>query len=207
MKSLEHFANERRRIARVDNLILREVDQSGAKGITAWEIEERLRPEVGACVHQSVTANLRHLVECGAVIALRLGRLVANRRRRVYLSNAHYSMVQHGAPLFDRRRERRPESEAERERCRRIVANSKPGSLHDRILELIRSHVEGLTCHEIEEHLACSHQTISARLAELRQAGVVKNSGRKRQRPGESRPLSVYEIAIEHTAQSVGLFG
>jgi len=38
----------------------------------------------------------------------------------------------------------------------------------------------GLTCEEVEIHLAISHQTASARIRDLRLAGVIRDTGERR---------------------------
>jgi hypothetical protein len=191
---------------RLDGLILREIGRAGKRGITAWEIERNLRAEIGIVVHQAVTGNLRHLVERGSVVALRSRRFFAKMRRRVYVTDIHYDPAVHGAAVLVGRRARIPTSEAERARCRRMIANAKAGSLYGRIREMIRQHTDGLTCRELEVGLDRSHQSISARLAELTSAGFLLKTGRKRRHVGETRALTVYQLANDSEPRTTDLF-
>jgi hypothetical protein len=49
-----------------------------------------------------------------------------------------------------------------------------------RILELLRDHPDGLTCDEAERLLAMSHQTCSARFADMKRRGWISPNGPKR---------------------------
>lgn len=57
---------------------------------------------------------------------------------------------------------------------------------------LIRSASQGATCDEIETETGLSHQTVSARVTELKRAGWVVDSGRRRPtRSGRSAAVLV----------------
>jgi len=81
--------------------------------------------------------------------------------------------------LFDICRNRHrgnPESETANIR----ISRAKSG-IRERVLEYIRSEgIDGATCSEIEEALKLSHQTASARCAELKKLKLVAASGKHR---------------------------
>lgn len=58
------------------------------------------------------------------------------------------------------------------------------GEVRRRILELIRKERGGLTCDEIEQILGLSHQSASARCAELKRDKQVIESGKRKTRTG-----------------------
>jgi len=53
-------------------------------------------------------------------------------------------------------------------------------SQRERILEAIRESSDGLTCEELEERLGIIHRSVTPRVGELTNAGLIKNSGLKR---------------------------
>lgn len=89
--------------------------------------------------------------------------------------------------LFDltpgRRRPRLPKSpphngtDTSRAAARSVKAAAP--TIADNVLVLIQEQ-GGLTCWEVEQHTDLKHQTASARIWELRQAGLIKDSGVKR---------------------------
>jgi hypothetical protein len=180
---------------RIDDMIVGEVARAGATGITAWEIESALSVQIGPTVHQTVTGNLRHLVERDEIFQLSEMRFVGGTMRHVYLSPSQYSLEKHGRRIVRERRSRKKSDESERIKLRRRVENARPGSVHNRLLVLFKNYSGGLTCRDIERILQISHQTASARLAEAHAAGLVERTGQTRALPNESRRQPVYQLA------------
>ena len=54
---------------------------------------------------------------------------------------------------------------------------SKTGIDRRRIVEYLRKNLDGLTCEELETALGLKHQSCSARCAELKYTGVIKEDG------------------------------
>lgn len=74
------------------------------------------------------------------------------------------------------------------------IANTRTRKAHDidRILAYLRAHADA-TCDEVEVALGMSHQTASARLAEMKRAGQVQLTGVKR-RTRTGSPAAVVRI-------------
>lgn len=67
-------------------------------------------------------------------------------------------------------------------------------SMRTRVLDLIRSAPDGLTCSDVEHWTGFRHQTASARLCDLRSRQLIVDSGRRR--PSASgRPSTVWVAA------------
>jgi hypothetical protein len=193
--------------ASLDRLILDAIDASGANGITAWEIEAKLRSDVGISVHQSVTGNLRHLVENGDAVATGMSRFVGGRCREVYVGARHHSVQQHGEARIRPRRNRQTVDAGRSEALRRRLGNARPNTATRQIRELLRGRPEGLTCREIEVELDMSHQTVSARLSELKQSGMIADTGRRRRGPQQWKLQTVWALAESPAARHPTLFG
>jgi predicted HTH transcriptional regulator len=66
-----------------------------------------------------------------------------------------------------------------------------------RLAKRVYEHIKdrgGLTCFEVEEITELSHQTASARITELRQKGLIKDSGQRRL-TGSGRKAVVWVVA------------
>lgn len=73
-------------------------------------------------------------------------------------------------------------------------ASVKPSkrTLRLQVYSLLRTFTNGLTCDQIEATTGWSHQTTSARVTELKRAGWIKDSGRRRPtRSGRSAAVLV----------------
>ncbi len=189
---MDHREAQFNELPPLDRMIVQQVDYARSNGITAWEIENRLRQQVGICVHQSVTGNLRHLVELQRLLKCPRQRFVAKEWRHIYVSPAHYSIQEHGQVQIEPRQTRRQRTQLELVILRRRIANSRPRSSFRKIMEVLSNNPSGLTCRELESGLGLSHQTVSARLTELDVAGYIEKTGLKRRNPGQRRGLSVY---------------
>lgn len=54
------------------------------------------------------------------------------------------------------------------------------GTLQAMVLELIQASRGGLTCDQVEAQMGGKHQTVSARVYELKNKGLIMDSGRRR---------------------------
>jgi hypothetical protein len=178
-----------------NDLIIHVIRESGATGITAIEIELRLEGHVGRKSHQTITGNLRHLVEDGEVVQI-ADRHARGAMRHVYICPQFHSVELHGPRIVQERRARVQQGDEERANLRRRVDAARADSAVNQIRNLIDAHPEGITCSEIEAELGLRHETASARLAELFAAGLVTKAG-KRRLPGDRQPQSVYVTARE----------
>ena len=179
----------------VDEPITATVGASGRGGLTALDIETTLAEEVGPSkVHQTVTGNSRHLVERGHLVQVR-GRYQDGYVRHVYVTPENYSAKEHGPRVDVAPRPQKQLTAELREEFRRKVQNARPDSVLIRVRDILVANTQGLTCREIENVLGESHQTVSARLAELRKAGVVEQYG-ECSLPGESKPQPVWHATI-----------
>ena len=184
----------------IDDLILREIDRAGVRCITSIEIENALRAVHGDTTHQSVTGNLRHLVERGEVYRIDETRMVEGAERQVYVSPKHYSESEHGERLIVGRKARTAVTADERQEMRDKILNAKEDSSHQRMMELYPEKDDGFTCHEVESDLNMSHQTASARLSEQHKAGFIRKTGDKRQGPNDKKPQPIYELTPDGLA-------
>lgn len=175
----------------IDDQIVTIIRQSGLVGVTSLEIERALWHRLGSTTHQTVTGNLRHLVENNVVVHIALTRHLDGASRRVYVTLENYNQELHGDPVHTPRRARQPCTDSHRDSCRRKVTHANPDSALSRIRTYITNCPDGLTCRELETYLGMSHQTVSARLVELRVAGVITKQG-SRILQGERRSQSVY---------------
>lgn len=179
----------------VDEAIIATVGASGRKGLTALDIENALAEEVGPSkVHQTVTGNSRHLVERAQLVQIR-GRYQNGYLRHVYVTPENYSAQEHGPQVEVALRPQKELTADVREEFQRKVQNARPDSVLIRVRNIIVSNPEGLTCREVENALRESHQTVSARLTELRKAGIIEQHG-VRSLTGESRPQPVWHATI-----------
>ena len=68
-------------------------------------------------------------------------------------------------------------------------------TLRAKVAGFVRSRgTSGATCEEIEAAMGLRHQTASARCAELKRLGILRDSGRRRP-TSSGRPASVLEFA------------
>jgi hypothetical protein len=181
----------------VDDMIKGVIERAGTAGITAWQIEDILRPRIGETTHQTITGNLTHLIEKHEVYRLRGTRHMGGARRQVYVTPANYSLEMHGPLLVLKRRSRQPNDASSRAKVRQLVRNTRSGSILHRIRGLFEEHPQGLTCREIENLLNIRHQTASGRLSEMRKAGFIRLTGEKRQLASDNKPQPVYALATE----------
>ena len=82
-----------------------------------------------------------------------------------------------------------------------VAANdhASAGKAEDRlrIAAFLRERAFGMTCDEIEVGLGMRHQTVSARLVDLKRAGVVIVSGRRATRTGAMAGVNYWK-GVEH---------
>jgi response regulator of citrate/malate metabolism len=72
--------------------------------------------------------------------------------------------------------------------------NGKKAAMYEQILgTLYCSYGRGLTCDEVEERIAMSHQTCSARFSELKRDGLIVSTGERR-KTRSGRPAMAYRI-------------
>jgi len=64
-------------------------------------------------------------------------------------------------------------------------------ALRERVYDLISKHPQGLTCDEVEVMTGRSHQSVSARIRELKQADRIAQAGRRSTRSGRNADIHV----------------
>lgn len=176
----------------VDDRIIEAVMASKWTPMTSLEIEDLLRPRYGVRTHQTVSAQVRHLHERGQLICVG-DRVHAGYRRHVYVTPAYYSPNRHGSPTPAKQKKRQPLTSSQRASLRQKVNAATGSAMIIKLYRAIARLARGLTCRELENQLHARHQSVSARLSELHNAGFVKLHG-LRDLPGESRLQPVYVI-------------
>jgi predicted transcriptional regulator len=81
------------------------------------------------------------------------------------------------------------ESDTSRKAAKEIYRETP--TIREQVLRCIRI-FNGMTCDGLEDHLEMKHQTISARIWELRNMGLIKDSGRRR-KTSSGRDAVVWE--------------